>query len=54
MAQFAAALHSVGASMAIIPSTLGHSWDAAGQFVPTMLEELAGRMVTLGVFGPAA
>ncbi len=54
MAQFAAVLHSVGASMAIIPSTLGHSWDAARQFVPTMLEELAGRMVTLGVFGPAA
>jgi hypothetical protein len=54
MAQFAAVLHSAGASMAIIPSTLGHSWDAARQFVPTMLEELAGRMVTLGVFGPAA
>jgi enterochelin esterase-like enzyme len=54
MAQFAAALHSAGASMAIIPSTLGHSWDSARQFVPTMLEELAGRMVTLGVFGPAA
>jgi enterochelin esterase-like enzyme/uncharacterized membrane protein YgcG len=54
MAEFAAALHSVGASMAIIPSALGHSWDAARQFVPTMLEELAGRMVSLGVFGPAA
>jgi enterochelin esterase-like enzyme len=54
MAQFAAVLHGAGASMAIIPSTLGHSWDSARQFVPTMLEELAGRMVTLGVFGPAA
>jgi S-formylglutathione hydrolase FrmB len=54
MAKFAAVLHGVGASMAIIPSTLGHSWDSARQFVPTMLEELAGRMVTLGVFGPAA
>jgi enterochelin esterase-like enzyme len=54
MAEFAAALNSAGSSVAIIPSTLGHSWDSARQFVPTMLEQLAGRMVTLGVFGPAA
>jgi enterochelin esterase-like enzyme len=53
MAKFAAVLHGAGASMAIIPSTLGHSWDAANQLVPTMLELLAGRMANLGVFGLA-
>jgi enterochelin esterase-like enzyme len=52
MAKFAAVLHGAGVPMAIIPTALGHSWDAANQLVPTMLELVAGRMVTLGVFGP--
>jgi enterochelin esterase-like enzyme len=52
MAKFAAVLHAAGVAMAIIPTPLGHSWDAARQLVPTMLELVAGRMVTLGVFGP--
>lgn len=53
MEQFAAVLHGAGVPMAIIPTPLGHSWDAATQLLPTMLELVAGRMVALGVFGPA-
>jgi hypothetical protein len=39
--------------MAVIPTALGHSWEAARTLVPTMLELLAGRMVSLGVFAAA-
>ena len=52
MEEFAAVLHGAGVAMAIIPTPLGHSWDAARQLLPTMLELVAGRMATLGVFGP--
>jgi hypothetical protein len=51
MAQMAAALQLAGATMAIIPSALGHSWDAARQLIPIMLTQLAGRMAAQGVFG---
>lgn len=51
MEKFAAVLHAAGVPMAIIPTPLGHSWDAATQLLPTMLELVAGRMATLGVFG---
>jgi len=53
MADFAAVLHAAGVPMAVIPTPLGHSWAAARRIVPTMLELVAGRMVSLGVFGPA-
>jgi enterochelin esterase-like enzyme len=53
MEQFAAVLHAAGVPMAIIPTPLGHSWDAATQLLPTMLELVAGRMVNLGIFGPS-
>jgi enterochelin esterase-like enzyme len=52
MEKFAAVLQGAGVAMALIPTPLGHSWDAATQLLPTMLELVAGRMVTLGVFGP--
>jgi S-formylglutathione hydrolase FrmB len=52
MEKFAAVLHAAGVALAIIPTPLGHSWAAATQLLPTMLEMVAGRMVTLGVFGP--
>jgi hypothetical protein len=39
--------------MALFPTSLGHTWQAAREFVPTMLRLLAGRMVSLGVFGPS-
>jgi len=52
MEKFAAVLDGAGVAMAIFPTPLGHSWDAAQQLLPTMLELVAGRMVTLGVFGP--
>ena len=50
--QFAAVLHRSGVAMSIFPTPLGHSFVAAQTLLPTMLEELAGRMVSLGVFGP--
>ena len=53
MARFAAVLHAAGVPMALIPTPLGHSWTAARTLLPTMLRLVAGRMVTLGVFGPA-
>ena len=52
MEEFAAVLHAGGVPMALIPTPLGHSWAAATQLLPTMLELVAGRMATLGVFGP--
>ena len=52
MEKFAAVLHGAGVPMALIPTPLGHSWDAATQLLPTMLELVAGRMARLGVFGP--
>jgi S-formylglutathione hydrolase FrmB len=51
--QFAGVLDGAGVPMAIIPTALGHSWEAARTLVPTMLELVAGRMVSLGVFAPA-
>jgi esterase/lipase superfamily enzyme len=53
MKQFAGVLDGAGVAMAIIPTALGHSWEAARTLVPTMLELVAGRMVSLGVFAPA-
>jgi hypothetical protein len=53
MKQFAGVLDGAGVPMAIIPTALGHSWEAARTLVPTMLELVAGRMVSLGVFAPA-
>jgi enterochelin esterase-like enzyme len=53
MAKFAAVLQSAGVPLAIFPTPLGHSWAGARRIVPTMLELVAGRMVNLGVFGPA-
>ena len=53
MKQFAGVLDSAGVPMAVIPTALGHSWEAARTLVPTMLELLAGRMVSLGVFAAA-
>jgi enterochelin esterase-like enzyme len=50
--KFAAVLRAAGIALAILPTPLGHSWDAVRQLVPTMLELVAGRMVNLGVFGP--
>jgi enterochelin esterase-like enzyme len=52
MAKFAAVLHDSGVPMALFPTSLGHTWEAAREFVPTMLRLLAARMVSLGVFGP--
>jgi enterochelin esterase-like enzyme len=52
MANFAAVLQSAGVPMALFPTPLGHTWAGARRIVPTMLELVAGRMVTLGVFGP--
>jgi len=51
MAQFSNVLHGVGASLAVIPTPLGHSWSAARTIIPVMLTMVAGRMVHLGVFG---
>ena len=50
--QFAAVLHGAGVSMAIFPTPLGHSFEAARTLLPAMLELVAGRMVGLGVYGP--
>ena len=52
MAKFAAVLAAAGVPMALFPTPLGHSWAGARAIVPTMLELVAGRMVSLGVFGP--
>jgi enterochelin esterase-like enzyme len=52
MDKFEAVLRAAGVALAIIPTPFGHSWDAARELVPTMLELFAGRMVSLGVFGP--
>jgi enterochelin esterase-like enzyme len=52
MDKFAAVLQAAGVALAILPTPFGHSWDAARELVPTMLELFAGRMVSLGVFGP--
>jgi hypothetical protein len=53
MKQLAGVLDSARVPMAVIPTALGHSWEAARTLVPTMLELVAGRMVSLGVFAPA-
>ena len=51
MARFAAVLAAAGVPMALFPTPLGHSWAGARAIVPTMLELVAERMVSLGVFG---
>jgi enterochelin esterase-like enzyme len=48
---FAAVLDVAHVPMAILPSPYGHSWQTPRELLPTVLELLAGRMVTLGVFG---
>lgn len=53
MKQFAAVLDGAHVPMTIIQTPLGHSWQAARTLLPTMLKLIAGRMVSLGVFGPA-
>ena len=53
MAKFAAVLRGAGVPMALFPTPLGHSWAGARRIVPTMLRLVAGRMVSLGVYGPA-
>jgi hypothetical protein len=53
LAKFSAVLHDAGVPMALFHTSLGHTWEAAREFVPTMLRLLAGRMVSLGVFGPS-
>jgi hypothetical protein len=53
MQKFASVLHDAGVPMALFPTPLGHTWEAAREFVPTMLQLLAGRMVTLGVLRPS-
>jgi S-formylglutathione hydrolase FrmB len=53
LAKFSAVLRESGVPMALFPTSLGHTWKAASEFVPTMLRLLAGRMVSLGVFGPS-
>lgn len=50
MTKFAAVLDLAGVPMTMIPTPLGHSWEAARTLLPTMLELAAGRMVSLGVF----
>jgi len=52
MSQFSSVLAGAGVAQAVLPTRLGHSWDAARQLVPSMLQLVAGRMVKLGVFGP--
>jgi hypothetical protein len=53
MKQFAGVLDGAGVPMTIIPTALGHSCEVGRTLVPTMLELVAGRMVSLGVFAPA-
>ena len=53
MLKFAHVLDGAGVAMTIIPTPLRHSWEAARTLLPTMLRMVAGRMVSLGVFGTA-
>ena len=50
---YAAVLDRAHVPMAILPARLGHSWQTQRDQLPIVLELLAGRMVKLGVFGPA-
>ena len=50
MLKFARVLDNARVPVAIIPTALGHSWEAARTLLPTMLRMVAGRMVSLGVF----
>ena len=47
---FAHVLDASGASVAILPTPLGHSWAAVREQVPAVLTILAERQVTLGMF----
>lgn len=52
MRAFAAALDRAGIAQALLPTPLGHSWDAQRTFLPVALRLVAARQVKLGVFGP--
>lgn len=52
MRAFAAALDRAKIAQALLPTPLGHSWDAQRTFLPVALRLVAARQVKLGVFGP--
>ena len=52
MRAFAAALDRARIAQALLPTPLGHSWDAQRTFLPVALRLIAARQVKLGVFGP--
>ena len=49
---FVAALRAAGAPYVLLPTRLGHAWQAVRLTLPTALEIVAGRQVALGVYGP--
>jgi enterochelin esterase-like enzyme len=51
VSQFARVLDANGVPMAILPTTLGHSWAAIRDQLPMMLTILVARQAKLGVFG---
>ena len=48
--KFAAVLDAANVPMMVIPTPLGHSFEAARTLLPTMLQLVAGRMLSLGAF----
>ncbi len=54
MRAFAAALDRAKIAQALLPTPLGHSWDAQRTFLPVALRLVAARQVKLGVFGPGS
>jgi enterochelin esterase-like enzyme len=53
MAEFSAELQRTGIAQALLPSKLGHSWEAQRQMIPVALRYIAARQARLGVFGEA-
>jgi enterochelin esterase-like enzyme len=51
MKAFSDELMRTGVAQALLPSKLGHSWDAQRQMIPVALRLVAARQVRLGVFG---
>jgi enterochelin esterase-like enzyme len=51
LAQFTHVLDGAGVPMAVFPTPLGHTWAAARTFLPSMLQLVAQRMASQGVFG---
>ncbi|MHB8672384.1 MAG: alpha/beta hydrolase [Candidatus Limnocylindrales bacterium] len=49
---FGAALRANGYPYLLLPTNLGHAWGAVRTALPAALAAVAGRWVTLGVFGP--